>query len=306
VSSFIKGLQRMQGLPVDPTRLYSEQTLYWVIWYIGLPTVLLGGIGIALLVRRCVRALLRWRDPAATWRVWGLPLAIICAGSATVLWQPDIIPDQPWASRRLVVMVIPGLIICGLWAAALLAGRARDRGARPATAAIAGLFCVAAMLVPTVSTTFGIGFSHRGKAGSLQPVAQGLALQRIGRGQVAAVASLCAQIPRNSSVVILSRPIALAFTQTIRGMCGVPVASMAGQSATAVGGVIRSIAAAGRKPVLLASRQAPLASYGGSPVRVLDLATSGDPHELTQLPTAPVPVHYVIWMTSAGTSGTGA
>jgi len=299
-------LQRMQGLPVDPTRLYSEQTLYWVIWYIGLPTVLLGGIGIALLVRRCLRALLRWRDPAATWRVWGLPLAIICVGSATVLWQPDIIPDQPWASRRLVVMVIPALIICGLWAAALLAGRARDRGARPATAAIAGLFCVAAMLVPTVSTTFGIGLSHRGKAGSLQPVAEGLALQRIGSGQVAAVAALCAQIPRNSSVVILSRPLALAFTQTIRGMCGVPAASMAGQSATAVGGVIKSIAAAGRKPVLLASRQAPLASYGGSPVRVLDLATSGDPHELTQLPTAPVPVHYVIWMTSAGTAGTGA
>ncbi len=303
---FIKGLQRAQGLPVDPTRLYSEQTLYWVIWYIGLPTVLLGGIGLALLVRRCLRALLTWRDPAGVWRSWGLPLAIICAGSVTVLWSPDIVPDQPWASRRLVVMVIPGLIICGLWAAALLAGRARDRGARPVTAAVAGLFCVAAMLVPTVSTTFGIGFSHGGKAGSLQPVAQGLALQRIGSGQISAVAALCAQIPRDSAVVIISRPTAQAFTQTIRGMCGVPVAWMAGQPRASVDGVIRSISAAGRRPVILASRRALLAGYGGSPVRVLDLATSGDPHQLTQLPTAPALVRYVIWMTSAGTPGTGA
>ncbi len=44
---FIELLQRLQGLPLDPTRLYSEQTLYWVIWYIGLPTVLLGAFGLA-------------------------------------------------------------------------------------------------------------------------------------------------------------------------------------------------------------------------------------------------------------------
>lgn len=306
VFNFIKGLQRAQGLPVDPTRLYSEQTFYWVSWYIGLPTVLLGGIGIALLVRRCLRALLTWRDPTGVWRSWGLPLATICAGSATVLWAPDIIPDQPWASRRLVIMVMPGLIICGLWAAALLAGRARDRGARPVTAAVAGLFCVAAMLVPTISTTFGLGFSHRGKAGSLQPVAQGLALQRIGRGQINAIAALCAQIPGSSSVIILSRPTALAFTQTIRGMCGVPVASMAGQPTAAVDSVIRSITAAGRRPVLLAAHRSLLAAYGGSPALVLKLTTSGDPHQLTQLPTAPVPVRYVIWMISAGSPGTGA
>jgi hypothetical protein len=303
---FVKGLQRAQGLPVDPIRLYSEQTLYWVIWYIGLPTVLLGGFGVALLVRSCLRALLTWRDPAGVWRAWGLPLAIICAGSAIALWAPDIVPDQPWASRRLVVMVIPGLIICGLWAAALLAGHARDRGARPVTAAVAALFCVAAMLVPAVSTTFGIGLSHQGKAGSLRPVAQGLALQRIGRGQISAFASLCTQIPRSASVVILSRLVAQEFTQAIRGMCGVPVAWMAGQPRSSVDGVINSIAAAGRRPVLLASRQALIASYGGAPVRVLDLATSGDPHQLTHLPTAPAPVRYVIWMTSPARPGTGA
>jgi hypothetical protein len=306
VAHFIGALQRLQGLPVDPNRLYSEQTLYWVIWYIGLPTVLLGGFGIALLVRHSLRALLTWRDPDGSWRIWALPLAIICAGSLVVLWQPDIIPDQPWASRRLVVIVLPGLIICGLWAASWLAKWARSRGARPATAAVVGVFCSAAMLVPTVSTTFGLGISHGGKTGGLKPVAQGLALQQTGAGQIEAVATLCAQIPRRASVVIVDRATAERFSQAIRGMCGVPVATMAGQPATAVSGVLVAISAAGRRPVLLASSARRLAGFGGSAVRILDLMTTGDPHELTQLPTVPSPDRYAIWMTQPSVSGFGA
>ena len=241
---FVRALQRMQGLPVDPTRLYSEQTLYWVIWYIGLPTVLLGAFGLALAVRGCLRALLTWHDPAGIWRMWALPLAMISAGSVVVLWLPDIEPDQPWASRRLIVMAIPGLILGALWAASWLARRARDRGAQPATAAVAGLFCVAAMLVPTVATTFGVGLSHSGRSGGLRPVAQGLALTRTGAGELTAVRDLCAQIPRNASVVILDWRTASGFMQVIRGMCGVPVGSMASQSRASVDRVIASIAAA--------------------------------------------------------------
>jgi hypothetical protein len=305
LAHFIASLQRLQGLPVDPDRLYSEQTLYWVIWYIGLPTVLLGGFGLVLLVRRCLRGLLTWRDPDGRWRNWGLPVAIICAGSATVLWAPDIVPDQPWASRRLVVMVLPGLIICALWAASWLAVRARSRGAKPGTTAVVGLFCTAAMLVPIVSTTFGVGLSHGGKSGGLQPVAQGMALERTGTGQVQAVSTLCAQIPRKASVVIVDGITAARFAQVIRGECGVPVASMAGQPDSAVSTVLTAISAAGRRPVVLAARAARLAAFGGSPVRVLDLSTTEDPHQLTQLPTAPAPIHYVIWMTAPAGSGVG-
>jgi hypothetical protein len=306
VYAFIASLQRAQGLPVQPTRVYSEQTLYWVIWYIGLPTVLLGGFGVAILVRRCVRALITWQDPDRVWRVWALPLAIICAGSAAVLWAPDIVPDQPWASRRLLITALPGLIICGLWAAAWLTRRARDRGARAATAAVAGLFCAAAMLVPTVATTFGLGFSHSGKGSGLKPVVQGLALRRTGQGQIAAVREMCAQIPHNASVVIISRSTAQTFSQTIRGMCDVPVAWMVGAPRTAIDGVIGSISAAGRRPVVLAAGLHRLAGFGGSPVQILDLSTTGDPHELTQLPTAPGALRYVIWMTSPSGPGLGA
>jgi len=306
MASFIAGLQRLQGLPVDPTRLYSEQTLYWVIWYIGLPTVLLGGVALAALVTNTVRALLTWRDPDRRWRIWALPLAIICVGSAAVLWQPDISPDQPWASKRFVVVALPGLIMAACWAASWLTVRARSGGARAATAAVVGLFCTAAMLVPTISTTFGLGFRHAGSNGGLVPVAEGLALRRTGVGETAAVSALCAQIPRKAAVVIVSANVAARFSQTIRGMCGVPVATMAGQQAAAITTVLSAIGSAGRRPVVLGSSAGQVRPFGGDPLRVLDLTTTADPHRLTQLPTAPVTVRFRIWMTLPSATSVGA
>src|SRR6202020_671799 len=70
-SGYIGALQKFLGLPVQPTRSYAEDSLYWVIWYIGIPALLLAGFGMALLVRRCVRALLRWADADGAARAWG-------------------------------------------------------------------------------------------------------------------------------------------------------------------------------------------------------------------------------------------
>jgi len=117
---------------------------------------------------------------------------------------------------------------------------------------------------------------------------------------------LCAQLPRNSSVVVVGQPTAAEFTQVIRGMCGVPVAWMSGRSVAAVDSVVGSISAAGRRPLLLAATQGQLAAFGGTPVRVLDLTTAEDPDQLTQLPTAPKQVHYQIWLTAPSAAGVGA
>jgi hypothetical protein len=305
-AAFVAGLQRLQHLPVDPTRLYAEDTLYWVIWYIGAPTVLLGGLGLALLARRTVRALLTWRDATGAARNWALPLAIIGWGMAAVLWRPGTVPDQPWASRRLVPVVLPGLILCAIWASAWLVGRARDRGAGPAAWSLAGACCVAALLVPTVVTTFGVGLAHSGESGSLQLTTNGLALKRTGAGEDAAVRELCTAIGSGASVVIVDRPVAQQFTQVIRGMCGVPVGWMPDAAAANVRGVLTGITAAGRRPVLLAGRRAELARYGTDAVKALDLRTTQDPHDLTQPPTAPWPLRYVIWLAAPTSPSVGA
>ncbi|MGC1283077.1 MAG: hypothetical protein WA895_09110, partial [Streptosporangiaceae bacterium] len=303
-AAFVASLQRLEHLPVAPGRLYAEDTLYWVIWYVGVPAVLLGGFGLALLVRRCLRALFSWHDPSGATRVWALPLAVICCGSAAVLWQPETVPDQPWASRRLVPLVLPGLILCAIWASAWLRGCGRARGAGKTAASVVAAFCVAALLVPTLATTLGLSANHHGKSGALGVTAEGLAFKRTGPGEVGAVARMCGSLGPSASVVIVAPLVAQQFTQTIRGMCGVPTASMIGQPAGAVQSVLVSIEHAGRRPVLLGARPSQLYGYGGgTPVRVLDLSTSQDPHTLTQPPSTLSPADFVIWMSSIGPAG---
>jgi hypothetical protein len=92
----------------------------------------------------------------------------------------------------------------------------------------------------------------------------------------------------------------------IRGMCGVPAAWMVGRPSTAVAGVLNGIARTGRQPVLLGARRSELGGFGGTPARVLDLATTQDPHQLTSPPTVLAPIHFVIWMLAPQGGGTGA
>ncbi len=296
-ADFVAHLQRLAGLRVDPARLYSEDTLYWVIWYAGIATVLLAGFGAAVLVRRSLRAFLTWNDTSRAALNLALPVAIVIGGSAAILWQPFTVPDQPWASRRLVPVVIPGMILFATWAAAWLTRRARDRGAGTVTAAFVGAFCVGAMVLPAFTTSTGLGLTHSGVGGGLRLSARGLAQHAARTGETAAVRGLCAAIGRSSSVVILDREVAADFTQVIRGMCGVPVAWMPQGSPTpAVDAVIAGIAKAGRHPVLLGTRPSEVAGFGGSPTLVMRLVTTQDAHSLTQAAGAPVPARYVIWM----------
>ena len=300
---YVAHLQRLEHLPVDPGRLYAEDTLYWVIWYVGIPTLLLGAFGLALLVRGCLRALVSWRDPSGAARIWALPLMVICCGSAAVLWQPQTVADQPWASRRLTPLVLPGLILCAIWASAWFCRRARSRGASRTAASVVAGFCVVALLVPTVATTFGLGLTHSGLGGSLRPSADGLALKRTGSGEVGAVNQLCSSLGPSASVLILDRLVADQFSQVIRGMCDVPVASMTGQPPQAVQNALAGIEKVRRRPVLLGALPSEVAVYGSSPLRVLNLLTTQDPHTLTTPPTTPWSVRYVIWMSAPGVTG---
>src|SRR5262250_2934670 len=118
--------------------------MYWVIWYAGIAAVLLGAFGGAALLRRSLRALATWQDPSGARINWALPFAVLLVGSGVVLWQPHTVPDQPWASRRLVPTVLPGLIVLAVWVAAWMIGRAHARGAgRTAVAVATGCFVVA-------------------------------------------------------------------------------------------------------------------------------------------------------------------
>jgi len=299
---YIVALQRISHLAANPRRLYAEDSLYWVVWYLGAPALLLGVAGLALLTRRCLRALITWRDPTGGARAWALPLMIVGWGAVTVLWRPSTTPDQPWASRQLVPVLLPGLIVAAIWVCALLAMRARERGAGMVAVSAAIACFVAALAVPPVITTFGIG-AKPVAAPARYPASTAPAFQRTGVGQLDAIRNLCGAIPDGSPVLLLDDVAARRFTQVIRGMCGIPAGVMAGAAPADVQAVMGQIMRTGHQPVLLATRPEELTPYGGASRQVVDLTTIQDAHVLTQPPASGWPTRYVLWMSGPGTAG---
>jgi hypothetical protein len=109
----VQVLQAAAGQPLDATRSYDEQTLAWVSWYLGVPAVVLGFAGLAVLARRAVAR----RDPAAT-----LLVAVVGVAAVFPLVRVSITPDQIWAARRLLPATFPGLLVAASVALAALAG----------------------------------------------------------------------------------------------------------------------------------------------------------------------------------------
>ncbi|GAA2085027.1 hypothetical protein [Actinomadura alba] len=268
-ASFILLAQRANGLPAEMGRVYYENSLYWVAWYIGVPALLLATAGAALLTRRMAR-----RRSAE----WLLPYAVIAWTTVTTLWRPGITPDHPWASRRLISIVIPGLLLLALWALAWAVRRIPRLGyGRGVTGAVA-LAGVPFLLVPIGVTSAGLLFT------------------RTEQGEVAAVRSLCARLGRDASVVLVERVTADRFTQVIRGMCGVPTArTRPGTSEQDVRRVIGRIYAAGRRPLVLGAAPSNVAPYGEAR-QVLHIKTRQDEHSLVTPPDGTWGLTIDVWM----------
>ena len=283
--SIIAAYQRADHLPVDPERVYSEQTLHWVFWYIGVPAVVLGTVGVALLSRRCLRG----AAPA-----WILPLMIFAWAAVETLYKPSITPDHPWASRRLVPAVLPGFILFAVWACSWLLGRLRRMSAGQALQVGVAACCVALLVVPAAITTLGL----RIKNGGL--VAEGLAFKRTYEGQIAAVNGMCVAIPRNSSVVFIDSGNggeSDRLAEVVRATCGVPVGSINTARLATVERVVHGIEQAGRRPVLLAGVRARLMPYGGHIRHIMRLRSTMDENALTAPPLHTLPLNVDVWMT---------
>jgi hypothetical protein len=298
--AYVTELQKLAHLPIDGRRQYYEDSLYWVIWYLGVPAVLLGAFGLALLAKRCTSALLTWKDPAAAARIWALPLMMAIWVIVTVLYRPAVAPDQPWASRRLVPFVLPGLILGAIWAAGWLKDQAARLGRTRVTAGIVAGCCVASLVIPTALTTLDLGFTE--KQGL---TAHGMAFRKIGTGEITAVNGLCRAIGPGASVVILDSLTADRFAQVVRGICDTPAAVLDHPTKAEVQSVVQGILGVGRRAVLLAENQDEITGYTVVPPReVVNLLTTQEAHNLTSPPTRTWLIHYTAWMSAI--TGAGA
>lgn len=252
----IAAFQRIYGLPVDPGRQYYEMSLYWVAWYVGLPVVLFATFGAALLIRRLARG----QAPR-----WVLPYAVITLGVVKALWDPAITPDHPWASRRLVPVVIPGLILLAVWTLAWVVRRARRYGYGSRVADIVAASGAIVLAVPVVATSGGLMFSP------------------IERGELAAVRGMCRLIGPGASVLIVDRATGDRFSQVTRGMCQLPVARIDGRREDDVRRVIGKIKSTSRRPVIVGAEPGQVRPYG-PPKHALHLVTRQDEHSLVDPP----------------------
>jgi hypothetical protein len=263
---------------------YAQLALHWVYWYLGAPAIVLAAVGVAALSRGCLRG---------QWPSWALPLMAFSWGIVTFLYRPGITPDQPWASRRLVPVVLPGFIVLAVWTVAWARGKLRRRGtalsAHGTAAAGVAAACAVLLVVPAA-----LG-------------ARGTALKRTYANQVAAIYGLCDQVPAGASVLIIDGPAADRWAEVVRGMCDVPVArfpdsahpsSPPGVPAALVTSVIASIERAGRRPVLIAATRAELAPFAGKGTitHAVNLPTTGDGRYLLSKPYNVTRGNLTAWM----------
>ena len=250
-ADFVGQLQRIEGLAYEPDRNYYDMSLYWVGWYAGPVTVVAATAGAALLVRR----ILQGRAPD-----WVLPTMVLAWSVAATLARPAITPDHPWASRRLVVLVLPAFILFAVWFADWVGRRIALPGP---TAAVAALLLV----VPAAVTAAG-AMGYRSDAGSVD-----------------AADRLCRALPPDASVVLVDG-VGHYYGQLIRGMCRVPVASAAADL-DAVARAVDGIRARDRTPVLAAENQEALLGFvpADKTQHVFRVEAEQDPSTLMEPPT---------------------
>jgi hypothetical protein len=314
----VAALQRSEGLPVDGLRQYYESSLHWVLWYLGAPVLLLACLGAAALGRRSVEAALGERSrgsapaasaPASVVQLWALPFVIVAWSVVTVLWDPSVVPWQPMASHRLVPVVLPGLVLLGVWTSSWLRSRASAFGASRAALAVVGACCVLALALPPLVTTLNPGTSKSATSSDASTLMSRVQLRGVGAsatygGSLAAASALCAAIGPSASVLVTDAPTAATFAPVIRGLCGQPAALVVpGPSAAASTGeleqAMRSVEQAGRRPVLLGPTRSSVSLPGSLPHEVVLLRTSGDAESLTGAPVGTWPVTLTAWLGSA-------
>lgn len=192
--------QQRQGLPIDPTRAYDEQTITWLAWYFGWAVVIAGAVCAVVLVWQMIAR--RRRD---------LLIAIAPMGFSLVyLVRAQITPDQVWAMRRFLPSVIPGILLVLGWGLAVgatgLARRFRER-TTPIFAAALALSAVV-VIVPAALTTR-----------PMFPVKEG-------DGQLAFVQQICAQLPTDKVAVLGPIPVMGYYQVTLRNLCGVDTVAL--------------------------------------------------------------------------------
>lgn len=180
--------------PIDVTtgqRQYTEQSTQWVSWYIGSALAALGAVGIALAIAR----ILKKRDMLMV-----AGLIVVVGTTLLYLINPGIAPDQIWASRRTVPVILPGVAV---FAALTLSWLSEQYLHKVRWGYFfAGLASVAIVLTPLIIS---------------KPQ-----LKLRSFTELAAMNDVCAAVPANAAILWVGNGPSQQITQPTRSVCGIP------------------------------------------------------------------------------------
>jgi hypothetical protein len=190
----IAALQKEEGLPVDGHRSYEEQTLSWLGWYFGWPTVALAIVGFVVMVVLGVRR-----------RNLTLLIAAVAPLSVAAVYftRVAITPDQIWAFRRILPVITPGFLIAAVVPMALL----WRRFASPVTRGVALGIAALVAFGPIVTWN-------------------GLLLVKDGGNQLTATEAICTAIGDAQEVLLIRDDAPINYGLAIKTACDTDVISV--------------------------------------------------------------------------------
>ena len=254
MSSTLATLQAGLGLTVDPTRSYDELSLSWMSWYFGWPTVALAVAGLALLV---------WRLGTRGDVRIVLPVAVTLALSALYFNRVLIYPDQVWAMRRFLPVVLPGMLIAAALALAVLWQRGR-------------LGRITALVLGAVALIF--------------PTVVSLPLVRVieGDGQLEQVTAVCDALPADAALLAVDVEGArVGYLETFRAFCDVPTTGLPKPSPETLSAAAAAVTAQGRTLYVITT-SADDVTWSAPPSTVGDVDLLKWPERLVDAPSTAV------------------
>lgn len=169
---------------------YSQETVNWLAWYLGPVMTAMGAVGLAYAAAKASRA----KDLLL------VPAVFVIGGTALFyLAKPNIAPDQLWASRRLLPVILPGIAVFGALALDRLYGLRKLAGRDAYGKAAATLLAMLALAGPLFIS---LPFLFTREDTWYEPVA-----------------SMCAKLPKRSAILWVGTARA-RFLEPTENICG--------------------------------------------------------------------------------------
>lgn len=273
----VESFQAAQGLPIEPTRTYSESTVTWLSYYLTWPLVFLAIAGLGIATYRLVR-----REDH-----WAVFLGAVMAPTLVYLLRPAIVPDQIWAIRRFEPATLPGFVLAAALATWALLALVKHRGPRTVMRRCAG---AAFVLLPL--TTW---FSFSATDDPPVAAATNVTSREMG-GAHEQLTQLCAIEP--------GRPIVLVGTSShygsLRVMCDAPV--VLSLSAPTVTELAQMAQVWDLAPVVL-TREVDDVPWAEDPRVIVDSQVRHSAYALNKIPTSYIERNYRWYAGVVTTSG---